>query len=162
MAHWSEDARRLDLQEHRATSTADMMAIDSVSEPAVYLFWFPAARTDEIARRSEGFYTCFADICGRLHTDSVVAILTTPPDAARLLPFLEKVLRFQLWIAVKIVPEAGVTESCVPNRHAALLILTRYRGSLRHTKTLLVCGNAESSRSTTKDRSAISGMIFTV
>jgi hypothetical protein len=43
MAHWSEDARRLDLQEHQATSLADMMAIDSVSEPAVYLFWFPAA-----------------------------------------------------------------------------------------------------------------------
>jgi hypothetical protein len=55
MAHWSEDARRLDLQEHQATSLADMMAIDSVSEPAVYLFWFPAARTDEMARQSEEF-----------------------------------------------------------------------------------------------------------
>jgi DNA modification methylase len=151
MAHWSEDARRLDLQEHQATSLADMMAIDSVSEPAVYLFWFPAARTDEMARQSEEFYACFAELCGRLHVDSVVAILTTPPEAARLLPFLEKVLHFQLWIAVKIVPEAGLTTACIPNRHAALLILTRYRGSLRHTKTRIQYTYCPACQRTTKD-----------
>ncbi len=151
MAHWSENARRLDLQEYQATSIADLRSIGTVSEPSVYLFWFPAGRTDEAARQGEEFYTYFADLCGQLHTESVVAILTTPPDAARLLPFLERALHFQLWVAVKIVPEAGLREACIPNRHASLLILTRYRGSLRHTKTRIRYTYCPACQRTTKD-----------
>lgn len=151
MAHWSENAQRLRLEKHRIEALADAVPLCSATEPSVYFFWFPAFRTDEIANQSEEAYTRLAQLCGQLHKDSVVAILTTPPDAARLLPFLENKLHFQLWIAVKIVPEAGLVDTCIPNRHAALLILTRYRGSLRHTKTRIQYTYCPACQRTTKD-----------
>jgi site-specific DNA-methyltransferase (adenine-specific) len=151
MAHWSENAQRLDLQVQQVITFTDRIAACCYAEPAVYLFWFPAGRTDEMAKQSEEEYTRFANLCGQLHRDSVVAILTTPPDAARLLPFLEKVLHFQLWIAVKIVSESGLNQSGLPNRHAALLVLTRYRGSLRHTKTRIQYTYCPACQRTTKD-----------
>ncbi len=151
MAHWSEDAQRLCLQEYQVATLTDCAHICSDLEPAVYLFWFPAGRTDEIANQSSASYASFADLCHRLHKDSVVAIFTTPPDAARLLPFLERALHFQLWVAVKIIPEAGLPDAGLPNRHAALLVLTRYRGSLRHTKTRIQYTYCPACQRTTKD-----------
>jgi len=168
VAHWSENAQRLRLQAYRIETLAELCSpsvpgslgekilsdggpLCSDVEPAVYFFWFPAGRTDEIAKQSKDAYTRFADLCGRLHQESVVAVFTTPPDAARLLPFLEKVLHFQLWIAVKIAHESGVSGVHLPDRHAALLVLTRYRGSLRHTKTRIQYTYCPACQRTTKD-----------
>ncbi|GBC92126.1 Modification methylase BamHI [bacterium HR15] len=151
MAHWSENAQRLHLQEYRAASLADVMQFGASPEPGVYLFWFPAGLTDEVAEQSAEAFVQFADVCSRLPEESVIAILTTPPNAARLLPFLEKPLQFQLWIAVKSVPNAGLSNTCIPNCHTALLILTRYRGSLKHTKTRIQYTYCPACQRTTKD-----------
>jgi hypothetical protein len=107
MAHWSENAQRLQLQEYRPLHSE---AIEPYlpQEPAVCLFLLPHGRTDAVARQSEVLYQRISSFCARLHAESVVAILTSPPDAARLLPFLEKELRFQLWIAVKVAPESAL------------------------------------------------------
>lgn len=151
MAHWSENAARLNVTTSVLLAFEEAEPLFESSEPAVYLFRFPAGRTDEDAERSTGFFHRFADACERLHPESVVCILTTPPDAARLLPFLEKALRFQLWVAVKKVTPPGTSEGQLPSKHSALLVLTRYRSSLRHTKTRIQYTYCPACMKTTKD-----------
>ena len=83
MAHWSENAQRLQVQEYRPRRSEALEAY-LPQEPAVCLFLLPHGRTDAIARQSEALYQQFSVFCARLHPESVVAILTSPPDAARL------------------------------------------------------------------------------
>lgn len=151
MAHCSENAARLNVTRSVLLAFEEAEPLFESSEPAVYLFRFPAGRTDEDAERSTAFFQRFANACGRLHPESVVCILTTPPDAARLLPFLEKALRFQLWIAVKKVTPLEANKGQIPSKHSAQLVLTRYRSSLRHTKTRIQYTYCPACMKTTKD-----------
>lgn len=126
--------------------------IDCTSLPAIYLLWLPEGRSDDDAQRSSEAFESLASFCSRLRSDSVVSILTTPPDAARLLPRLQRSLKFQLWIAVKRSPNACETkQGFLPKRHAALLVLSRYSGSLRHTKTRIRYTYCPACGKTTKD-----------
>jgi site-specific DNA-methyltransferase (adenine-specific) len=152
MAHWSENCQRLDIQTHSITQIQQCEKIVNSSAPAVYLFWFPAERDDSDAARSEEAFQSFADLCANLHQESIVSILTTPPDAARLLPYLESALKFQLWIAVKLFRNVySPANGILVNGHAALLVLTRYRASLRHTKTRIQYSYCPACGKTTKD-----------
>ncbi len=151
MAHWSEGADRLTLSEERLASLADMERVCKQREPKVYLFRFPAGRTDSDADRSKEVFRYFAQALSALDGDSVVCILTTPPDAARLLPYLENTLRFQLWIAIKSSSAEETVGSNLPNRHVALLVMSRYRSNLRHTKTRIQYTYCPFCHRTTKD-----------
>jgi len=152
MAHWSENSRKLNIQAHYISEISQLSEIEEASAPAVYLFRFPGGRTDADGANSEEAFHSFAQLCAGLHPESTVCILTTSPDAARLLPFLEASLHFQLWIAVKTHSHlVSVTESTLPQSHAALLVLTRYRSSLRHTKTRIQYTYCPACGRTTKD-----------
>lgn len=154
MVHVSENSHKL---ETHYTSVTDIDAFISsqkpyLNAPGVYLFHFPAGRTDVDAKLSENIYQKIGNYCGQLHEQSTLCILTTPPDAAHMLPFLEKSLEFKLWIAVKLVPHTyPIQVGKLPEQHAALLVLTRYHGSLRHTKTRIHYSYCPSCGKTTKD-----------
>ncbi len=151
MSHWSEDSCPLEVREAQPHTLAELVAPVSPIAPQVYFFHFPAGRQDMDAGRSRAGFEALAAFCGGLHNDATVCIYAAPSDAARLLPFLQSVLKFQLWIAVKAPAEVPAQVSQLPRQHNALLVLTRYKGSLRHTKTRIgytycpICGK------TTKD-----------
>jgi len=151
MSHQSEECKRL---ENNIVQIADLHQLNDfeVDSSSVYLFHFPMGRTDFEASRSQEAYQLIYNFCLRLHKDATVSILTTPPEAARLLPILEKCLEFKLWVAVKTTPHTYVNQKGkLPERHAALLILTRYSGTLRHTKTRVKYTYCPSCKKTTKD-----------
>lgn len=151
MAHWSEQARPLDLN---VTQVSKVDELESMSGniPAVYLFWFPAERTHADAIETAGYFSRIAAFCNRLHQESTVCFLATPPDAAALFPYLEKVLKFQLWIAVKANTGAyPVRSGVLPESHTALLVFTRYAESLRHTRTRIRYTYCPACGKTTKD-----------
>lgn len=151
MAHSSENSCRLEKQVTVITELNQLMPA-SKAHPGVYLFQFPGGRTDHDARFSEETYKKISAYCRQLHQDSTVCILTTPPDAARMLPFLEKSLEFKLWIAVKAgAPVFPDHPGTLPEHHAALLVLTRYRRALRHTKTRMLYTYCPACGKTTKD-----------
>ncbi len=156
MAHWSEDCERLEIKSIRISRALQLDrqldSLDCASTPAVYLFWLPAGRTDEDARRCTAAFEFLASFCALLDDSSTVCILTMPPDAAMLLPYLQQSLKFQLWIAVKLCADADMTpQGALPKRHAALLIMTRYREPLRHTKTRIAYTYCPACGKTTKD-----------
>jgi len=136
-----------------AFSTLEKLCeIGKLQEPAVSLLHFPAARTDEDASNSKDAFRKLSTFVTGLHGDSTVCILTTPPDAARLLLQLEAALKFQLWVSVKLeknvyMPRDGV----LPEQHAALLVFTRYNTGLRHTITRIEYSYCPACNKTTKD-----------
>lgn len=151
MSHLSENSRRLKKQITVITSL-DQLVASQHSGPGVYLFHFPGGRTDLDASLSAEAYKKMSRYCRQLDAKSTVCILTTPPEAARLLPFLEKALEFKLWIAVKLSPNVYPEQSGkLPEQHTALLVLTRSTGSLRHTKTRIKYTYCPSCGKTTKD-----------
>lgn len=151
MAHWSEESKRLEiaLSEIKELSQLDNMAS---KPPDVYLFRLPFPRTSRSALTSKDAFVRLAKYCSQLDETSTICFLTTPQDAALLIPYLETDLKFQLWIAVKTTPETYPNpRGELSNSHAALLVFTKYQGSLRHTKTRVQYTYCPACGKTTKD-----------
>lgn len=143
MAHWSENAVPLSVESVSGRTVQEFLA-KLWEEPAVFVLWFSHHLPQE-------WYESLRLFASRLHQDSIVCILTTPPQAAEILPHLETVLKFQLWVAVKTTIPRLCPPTQLPNRHGALLILSRYRGSLRHTKTRIAYTYCPACGRTSKD-----------
>ncbi len=152
MAHWSEDCFRLEINAVNVTELGQLSKVDSSSLPAVYFFCLPGGRADSDAARSAEAFQFIASFCSRLNDESTVCVLTTPSDAASLLPHLQQAMKFQLWVAVKLASNARTSpKSALPEHHAALLVLSRYHGSLRHTRTRIEYTYCPACGKTTKD-----------
>lgn len=120
--------------------------------PNVYFFQFPFLENQESLQISEQFLFNLSQYCSQLHQESVVCILSTPPDAALILSHLEGTLKFHLWIAVKTSLVAYIyKEKTLPKNHAALIVLTRYKKTLHHTKTRIKYTYCPACNRTTKD-----------
>lgn len=143
MAHWSENAVPLSVEKVQGKTIQECSA-KLLDEPAVFLLWLPHDLPVE-------FYGDLRQFAARVHPDSVVCILTHPHQAAEILPYLETILKFQLWLAVKTPILTHHHPTRLPNQHAALLVLSRYRGALRHTKTRIAYTYCPACGRTTKD-----------
>jgi site-specific DNA-methyltransferase (adenine-specific) len=150
MAHKSFESTPLRWLRHNINSLQELVGFND--RASVMLLHFPFGRSDSDASSSDCAFDKIAHFCRQIHDESVICILTTPPDAARLIPRLEKALQFQLWVAVKLKEGVYPTEDGqLANRHAALLILTRYRKSLRHALTRIGYTYCPACGKTTKD-----------
>ena len=92
---------------------------------------------------------------GTLNDRSIVAILTSGASKTlrvKTLPHLANVLQFQLWVAVKLAAPIARHPQQLPEHHAALLVLSKYRTSLRHApKTRIEYTYCPECDKTTKD-----------
>ncbi len=134
MAHWSETAKRLTLTRSIAYQIEQLRSRIEAN-PQVFLLWLPSHRSplDPLSQESQKALKQFAF---DLHPESVLCLLTSPSTAARLLLLFENSLKFQLWIPVKRSnPVSTGSKDRLAESHAELVVLTRYRSPLRHTKT---------------------------
>jgi DNA modification methylase len=152
MPHLAEDSSRLPLRTKVVSSLAATAALRPQRTPSVVLMWFPAGRSDKDASEGEQAYSQIARIASGLHERSTLCVLTTPPDAARMVRVLDRDLTYQLWVAVKTRDGAGKSAlGQLHKRHVALLVYTRYSGSLMHVKTRVAYTYCAACRRTTKD-----------
>lgn len=150
MAHQSENVKPL------AVHTLDVSKLSALPTPdrdtaAVWLFVLPFGRTIADAAKSEAWFDAIHRFTQSLHEQSLVAILTSPQDAAETWPRLSDTMQFQLWVAVKLESPIIRTTYQLAEHHAALLILSKYRTSLRHTKTRIGYTYCPACDKTTKD-----------
>jgi len=150
MSHYSENSHKLEIQK---TVVFKLEQLENIPDDGhVYVLRFPARRTNQDALDSRASFQKISDFCSRLDKNSAVCILTTPPDAAQLQPYLEGSLRFQLWVAIKSSStENRSQQGKLRERHTALLVLTRYREPLRHAKTRIKYSYCPACGKTTKD-----------
>lgn len=150
MPHQSDNAHRLTVRTLDLPSVRDVLSLNPLSAD-VWLFVLPFGRTIADAEASDGLYDALHRFSSSLSEKSVIAILTSSQDAAELCPRLEDVLQFQLWVAVKLAEPIVRDPLQLPEHHAALLVLSRYRTSLRHTKTRTAYTYCPFCDKTTKD-----------
>jgi len=151
MAHWSEGAKRLKINEIKVDDLGQLESIDS-DDPNVWLFRLPLMRTAVDSHESISEFRKLAQFAKRLSDDCTVCIITSPADAAILLPYLEDHLKFQLWVALRTNPVSFVSNhQKLAENHVALLVLTKYKKSLRHTKTRIQYTYCPACNKTTKD-----------
>lgn len=149
MAHKSETTHGLRLRKVRASCSAEVAAVKA-GKPAIWLFILPYDPSRPVLADSDKWSNAFKTFCQNSHGESVICILTTPPTAATIWPKIQDCVQFQLWVTVKLEHAFQVKEA-VSNHHAALLVLTKYRGSLRHTKTRIAYTYCPYCDRTTKD-----------
>lgn len=151
MSHWSENSNRLSLVPIEMICLSQLESIPC-STPAAYLFWFPYGRNHNDAAGSKECFKQLYLFSKNLHEKSIICILTTPPDAAMLLPYLEKSNKFQLWVTLKLTLGTSSNQpSVLSERHASLIVLSRYKGPLQHTKTRIRYTYCPTCGKTTKD-----------
>jgi DNA modification methylase len=151
MTHLSENCRRLKLRTERVGNLQELNSFNCAT-PSVFLLQLPFGRSSDDAKLSESGFKVIAQFFSRVDKDSTVCVLTTPPDAATLIVHLTNNLKFRHWIVVKTSADAyPIVKGKLPSRHAALLILTKYNTSLKHTQTRIQYTYCPSCGKTTKD-----------
>lgn len=149
MAHLSENAKRLRIARSEIGSTEELSRID-VAQHLAWFFVLPFDCTTARQEVSGPWVNALRNFAARLDEHATVAILTTPYAAANLFVALEAELNFKLWIAVKVAMSLD-TQEALKGQHTALLILTRYKQSLIHTKTRIAYTYCPVCEKTTKD-----------
>lgn len=149
MAHSSENAKTLTLRKCEVKTANDLASLRS-QDPAVWLLILPFDPETSNYRLSATWTEALQDFAAEAHPEATITILAAPEVAARLWPDLEHILRFQLWVAVQTKQHVE-REGAVPRQHAALLVLTKYRKSLRHTTTRIGYTYCPSCDRSTKD-----------
>jgi len=150
MPHKSEDTQRLTIQNIDVASIEEF-PIGNPDKAEVWFILFPYGRSLQDAEASENWFKKFVHFAEGLHNDSIVTILTTAQDATETWPKLSNVLQFQLWIVVKYTTPLNQTGNQLPEHHAALLVLSKFKKSLRHTKTRTAYTYCPACDKTTKD-----------
>jgi site-specific DNA-methyltransferase (adenine-specific) len=111
----------------------------------------PYYKTIEEIPNKEDLYKGINDFFNKTTSTSTIAILSSPIFAADFCSSLNNNLtHLKLWVAVKLENPFS-KEGGLVQKHAALLIFTRYEESLRHTKTRISYTYCPSCNRTTKD-----------
>ena len=149
MAHQSEKVRPLDI----VTVSLDEIGQLSVSDkgPHPWLLILPYGRLQTESEKEKTWLDHLHKFAEVLPNDSVLCILTTPVDAANTWVQLADVLHFQLWVAVKLKKPIFNKKAGLPEQHAALLIMTKYKTPLGHNKTRIAYTYCPACDKTTKD-----------
>jgi len=149
MAHLSENTKPLECTNVQLDNVSDLVNLET-SEPDVWCILFPLILEKEDFEEEKKLNDSLIKFCDKLHKNSLLTILTTPKQAAKLYLQLNTYLKFQLWIVIKLHTLIE-REGFLPSNHAALLVLSKYRGSLKHTKTRISYTYCPACERTTKD-----------
>lgn len=151
MPHKSDDAKPLAVCTHAIARASDFPRPDP-SSPDVWFFILPFGRTLQDTAMAAAWFDRLRNFVAELHSQSVLTIVTTAEDAAATWTALSASLRFQLWVAIKLrAPRSLATITSLPQSHAALLVLSKYEASLRHSKTRIAYTYCPACDRTTKD-----------
>lgn len=141
MAHLSEGTRKL------KQIVIEEPKIVKEEQPSVWFLNLPyfnrLPSNKKLAKEIE-------NISQKLEEESVLTIYTSPLFASEFCSNLPDNLHFKLWVSIKLAPKES-RDGQLDNHHAALIILTKYKGALKHVKTRIGYSYCPSCEKTTKD-----------
>lgn len=118
----------------------------------VCLLVLPAANTlDDCSRPFSSTSKFVNTVTENLQGQAVLAVLGEIGDLVETLSATNNLLRYQLWIAIKRRDKVTNDRHSLPHHHFGLLVLSKYKLSLRHTKTRVQYTYCPSCDKTTKD-----------
>ncbi|MBI1831432.1 MAG: hypothetical protein HYR84_08280, partial [Planctomycetes bacterium] len=150
MAHQSDNSKKLRVRTIDLSKLSDLPSPNPLRQE-VFLFILPFGRSVSDAGDSKNWFERLQDFARGLNDQSVVAVLTTSQDAAETWPCLSTILKLQLWVAVKLQTPIENENGQLAEHHAAMLIMSKYHSSLKHTKTRIAYTFCPACDKTTKD-----------
>ncbi|MDR1686545.1 MAG: site-specific DNA-methyltransferase [Desulfovibrio sp.] len=143
MFHLSENSKKLNVLD----KTGDI--IDNISrQPCVEFIILPFYKN--ITSIPSNLYRNLLNFINNCNEKSIFIILTSPICAVDFCSNIHNHLFLKLWIAVKTKYDDISCEN-LPSSHSSLLILTKNKDSLKHTKTRIAYTYCPYCKKTTKD-----------
>ncbi len=122
----------------------------SPSSANVEFVILPFYKSLEEIPKKQKLYNDLNEFISKANQNSTIAVLTSPIFASDFCSQLLPDIHLKLWIAVKLACPKD-RNSYLSEQHCALIILTRYKGTLNHTKTRIAYTYCPSCDKTTKD-----------
>jgi len=143
--HQSENAKELKV--NRITENFSEVKANSESVEVILL---PYYTTIESVPQKEKLFNNLNNFLSQTDKNATIAILTSPIFAVDFCSQIKSDIYLKLWISIKL-ENPIYNKYYISERHATLLIFTRYKKSLEHTKTRIGYSYCPSCDKTTKD-----------
>jgi DNA modification methylase len=127
----------------------NIQVVNTTSE-CVEFIYLPYYETLDDIQNNTLLFDTLNDFISRTDKNATIAILSSPIFACAFCSQLKNDVHLKLWIAVKL-EETLESREYLPQQHGALLIFTRYKESIRHTKTRIGYTYCPTCEKTTKD-----------
>ena len=151
MTHLSENVRPLKVNR---VSTRSLDDLNRLPEGAVdiCILMLPSYPPRKYSQRLHNIETLLSKIVTKLGPESTLITLGEVIDLVHVQASMPPSLRYQLWIAIKGTTLRNTHGHFLPpQHHFGALVHTRYRSSLRHTKTRIGYTYCPACDRTTKD-----------
>lgn len=149
MPHQSESCIPLRVNRIAIKDVNDLAVLDS-SNPAVWFFVLPYDSSQNEVKISTEFLNCLEKFVNHADSKTIMCFLSSSQTSAELLLSIQEKLHYKLWVSVKYDKPIR-RRGRLLNNHAALLILSKYKESLKHTKTRIAYTYCPACDKTTKD-----------
>jgi site-specific DNA-methyltransferase (adenine-specific) len=143
MAHLSENVKRLDYKFKGTSLKQDVCDSDT---------WFINLPyyVNKQNIPTETLYPELNKFIEQANRNATISILSSPIFATDFLSNLSQFANYKLWISIKL-DNPIVTDNKLKQQHATLIVITKYKKSLIHTKTRIGYTFCPSCDKTTKD-----------
>lgn len=151
MAHISENSHSLRVNEI-VPQNRDELLKASKGLTDVCIVRLPAlSSANEYNRALDSVGELIAEIANGLGPLASLVVLGEVIDLVQVQTQMPPTIRYQYWIAVKRTTPQSMDKRHLPNEHFGALVYTRYKQSLRHTKTRVKYSYCPICDKTTKD-----------
>ena len=150
MAHLSENSRRLKIISIAVGGEQELLQ-QTQSYNEVLLLRLPACLPGQYDQRLQSVGSLLAKVAAGLGSEGVLIVVGEAIDLVVVQTELASITRYQSWIAIKRLAPQHTGTTTLPSHHFGALILTRYRASLRHTKTRIAYSWCPACDKTSKD-----------
>jgi site-specific DNA-methyltransferase (adenine-specific) len=149
MAHQSEDISKLELIDNGVNSVGDIKK-HFTKNSNVLVFSLPFMEHSNSDNVSRDIVRYLAENLQNFGENTLFCFLSSSQVTSEIYIQLHEKLAYQLSIAIKLFKQI-IRDGYIPSNHANLLILSKYKSSLKHTKTRIAYTYCPVCDKTTKD-----------
>jgi site-specific DNA-methyltransferase (adenine-specific) len=151
MAHFSENGQTLEIAHSIATNRDELLSVcKSLSD--VCVITLPASQNlSQLDQPLQGVGELIAEVSKNLGETATLVVLGEVIDLVQVQAKIPDTSMYQHWIAIKRETSVDGNRRKLPHQHFGALVYTRYKASLRHTKTRIEYTYCPVCDKTTKD-----------
>jgi site-specific DNA-methyltransferase (adenine-specific) len=149
--HLSEDGYSLAVEHISIQSNEDLYRVAQGFTDVCVLVLPPCTELTEYRNTLQNVGSIVAGVAGKLGPEATLITVGEVVDLVQVQSAMSSSMRYQLWVVIKRMLPKVVNPRSLPNYHFGALIHTRYKRSLRHTKTRIQYTYCPTCNRTTKD-----------
>lgn len=150
MAHISENVQPLKVK-YISIENLDDLRRDRKLTDVCILILSSCTGLSDYKNPLQNIGSIVADVAANLGAQATLIILGEVIDLVQIQANMSAAMRYQHWIAIKRTNPKFINNRFLPNHHFGALIYTKYKSSLRHTKTRINYTYCPICDKTTKD-----------